>query len=193
MRKGQKHTEESKRKQSEKMKGKFEGNKNPFFGKKHSEETREYLSKVRKGKRMGKENPFFGKKHTDKSKRKISEAHKGRTQSEETRKKRSESHKGLSAGEKNPCWGKFKEENPNWRGGSFTSQGRRFVITDEGTYELDYRVKAEQILGRKLRTDEVVHHIDNNPLNNENTNLIICSRDYHTFIHHRMEEEYGKV
>ena len=62
-RKDFKHTEESKRKISENLKGKFTGIKHPMYGKHHSEET----------------------------KRKISEAGKGRKPSAETKRKLSES------------------------------------------------------------------------------------------------------
>jgi len=44
---------------------------------------------------------------------------------------------------------------------------RRF--NDSGTYV--HRWVEEKKLGRKLRTGEVVHHIDGNPLNNSPQNL----------------------
>lgn len=55
-------SEEQKRKQSEIMKGRYNGEKNPFYNKKHTEETRQKISDTRKG--MGKEKiwNYSGKK-----------------------------------------------------------------------------------------------------------------------------------
>eukprot|EP01083_Nonionella_stella_P157343 510779_1 len=77
------HTEESKRKISQKNKGRI-----------CSEATRKKISESHQGER----NPMFGKKHTDKAKQKM----KGRKCSEETRRKKSESMQG----ERNHMFGK---------------------------------------------------------------------------------------
>ena len=46
--------------------------------------------------------------------------------------------------------------------------------------------KAEAALGRQLKSGEVVHHIDGNPGNNVNTNLVICpNQKYHLLLHSR--------
>jgi len=45
-------------------------------------------------------------------------------------------------------------------------------------------VIAEQILDRPLKTSECVHHLDGNGLNNSHDNLLICTRSYHTYLHH---------
>lgn len=47
----------------------------------------------------------------------------------------------------------------------------------------EHRVVAEQKIGRPLRKDEVVHHIDGNKRNNSSDNLMICSRAEHARIH----------
>ena len=54
MKKGRKHTEETKRKMSETRRG----NKNNFYGKKHSEETKRKISKAHKGKRNSPKTEF---------------------------------------------------------------------------------------------------------------------------------------
>lgn len=47
-----------------------------------------------------------------------------------------------------------------------------------------HRNLAEEILGRKLTYNEVIHHVDENPKNNDLTNLMILSRSNHTKLHH---------
>lgn len=41
-------------------------------------------------------------------------------------------------------------------------------------YEKEHKIIAEKRLGRKLNKKEIVHHIDGNKLNNEESNLHIC-------------------
>lgn len=65
-----KHSEETKLKMSESMRG-----KNTWMKGRHlSEETKRKISEASKGKR----NSFFGKQHSEESKRKMSEAKKGK-------------------------------------------------------------------------------------------------------------------
>ena len=44
---------------------------------------------------------------------------------------------------------------------------------------------AAQVLGRLLVFPEMVHHIDGNPQNNKNNNLVICKKGYHEVLHQR--------
>lgn len=49
-------------------------------------------------------------------------------------------------------------------------------------------------LGRPLKENEVVHHIDENIKNNTPNNLLICTRSYHTRLHAKMRRiENGTV
>lgn len=70
---GKKHSEETKRKQSEANSGRNNPNygkvgiDNPFYGKTHSEETKRKMSESRKGKPSG----FRDKKHSEKTKRQM--------------------------------------------------------------------------------------------------------------------------
>jgi hypothetical protein len=56
-----------------------------------------------------------------------------------------------------------------------------------------HRVIAEKILGRRLKKKEVVHHIDGNTLNNENSNLLICTIEYHTWLHNQIKIQDRKL
>lgn len=58
-----------------------------------------------------------------------------------------------------------------------------------GGYCWLHRRTAERILGRKLNTNEVVHHMDDNPKNNEIENLIVISRSNHGKLHRFLREQ----
>jgi hypothetical protein len=56
-----------------------------------------------------------------------------------------------------------------------------------------HRLIMEQRLGRRLSRDELVHHIDNNKLNNAPSNLRVESRHNHNIRRHKHENNfYGK-
>ena len=63
---GRKHTEESRRKMSEALKGKYAGEKASFWGKKHTDEYKEHLRKS-----------FTGRKVSDETRAKIGAANRG--------------------------------------------------------------------------------------------------------------------
>lgn len=42
---------------------------------------------------------------------------------------------------------------------------------------------AEKVLGRRLKLDECVHHKDENGLNNLHSNLLVCTKSYHAWLH----------
>ena len=48
-----------------------------------------------------------------------------------------------------------------------------------------YRKKAEKILGRKLGPDEIVHHKDHNPENDDPGNLEVLTKEEHRILHFR--------
>ena len=55
-----------------------------------------------------------------------------------------------------------------------------------------HRLIMEDHLGRKLTSDEIVHHIDGNKLNNNINNLKVMTRGEHSRLHRKMELEKGK-
>lgn len=62
------------------------------------------------------------------------------------------------------------------------------ISKKDGSKNLIHRIIAENVLGKKLPKDSVVHHVDGNKLNNNNDNLVICENDsYHKLIHKRQK------
>ncbi len=91
--------------------------------------------------------------------------------------------KGL-VGKRNPMYGRRNELSPRWKGGrKVRRDGYTFVIAPDNhpapaytkpsglRYILEHRYVMEQNIGRYLRPEEVVHHIDGNPANNAIENL----------------------
>ena len=85
------------------------------------------------------------------------------------------------------------------KGGMFIrSEVLDFVVDSTGYEILNWKdrqgnsiryhtVLAEKVLGHSLPKGAMVHHADENPLNNENSNLVICpSQGYHKLLHQRI-------
>lgn len=79
-------------------------------------------------------------------------------------------------------------KNPNWKGGRVRlHEGRVAVYAPDhpgariygGTHILEYRLIAEQVIGRILRDDEVVHHINGDPSDNRLENLAVMTQADH--------------
>lgn len=140
-----KHSNETKNKISESLKGHYvsdetkqkisEANKENMpwtYGKHHSEETKKKLSEAL----SGENNPNYGKSLSEETKRKLSKANRGRKLSEERKKKMSEAFKG----ENNPNYGKPRsketrekiskalkgKESPN-KGKKFSEEHKRKI------------------------------------------------------------------
>ena len=106
---GWEHSEETKRKQSEALKGRqfseetlhrmSEAQKGKKLGTQLSEETKHKISEAHKGK----PSPYKGKHPSEETKRKHSEANKGKHHTEESKRKMSEARKGK------PAWNKGKK------------------------------------------------------------------------------------
>lgn len=83
---GRKLSEETKKKISEKRKGKYVGENSGMYGKHHTEETKRKLSESAKAR--------TGWKHSEETKKKIGAKHKGKIVSQETREKLSKANTG---------------------------------------------------------------------------------------------------
>lgn len=86
--------------------------------------------------------------------------------------------------ERMPGFGKNMEDNPNWKGGIAEQKGYKKVYIGGQRYEMEHRRIVEQRIGRKLTSEEVVHHIDGNKSNNNTDNLMLCAnQSEHMKIH----------
>lgn len=82
-----------------------------------------------------------------------------------------------------------------WKGGKSPSKTSPHLMTRQDDhpfanrdgYVMTHRLIAEKALGRYLDPRNVVHHVDRNPINNANSNLVICEdQAYHALLHRRM-------
>ena len=95
--------------------------------------------------------------------------------------------KGMK-GEANPMYGKRGDQSPRWKGGrKIRPDGYILALVPDdhpypslvrrsgSKYVLEHRLVMERHLGRYLTPDEVVHHKDGNPSNNDIDNLELFS------------------
>jgi len=175
---GKKHTDETKGKISEALKGKpkhrvksrpqSEGTKRKIReahkGKKLSEETKHAIGESNKGKHAGKKNPNYGKQLSEETREKIGLKLKGKTKTEEQRRKL-RGHHHTEEAKRRIREAKKGEKNPNWAGGiSFEPYCPKFSdtlkeeIRDKFGRKCFICPKTEEEEGRKLS----VHHVDYN-------------------------------
>ena len=77
------------------------------------------------------------------------------------------------------CYSEFKKGsgNPKWRGGRTTTDGYVYIYMPNHPYAVkkgyvcEHRLIMEKHIGRYLKPEESIHHIDENTLNNNINNL----------------------
>jgi transposase-like protein len=89
--------------------------------------------------------------------------------------------------------------NPHWKNGVMFDRGRKLIYNPShkdtnflGKYVYEYRLIAEKKIGRALNKNEIVHHIDNNPKNNNLDNLLVLTQSQHINLHRVQGDMYGK-
>ena len=76
--------------------------------------------------------------------------------------------------------------NHQYKGGTRHRKDGYVVVRGSRLKPLQHRVIAERVLGRPLKPNEVVHHINCDRSDNRNENLLICTQEYHMQLHARM-------
>lgn len=72
-------------------------------------------------------------------------------------------------------------------GDGWVQRGYR-LFTLDGRRAPEHRIVAERALGRPLPPGAVVHHVDEDRLNNAGSNLVICpDNKYHRLLHVRID------
>ena len=146
----------------------------------HSEETKRKISinnvKYWEGKHLSKETRL-----------KMSLLHKGKHHSEETKMKMGESGKGKHTGSKSHFW----------QGGKFINKkGYVFLHSPDHPYKKqnyvpEHRLIVEKKIGRYLKPEEVVHHINSIKDDNRIENLILFKNNGAQMKHnHQKQREF---
>jgi len=90
----------------------------------------------------------------------------------------------------------FKDASVEWKDGMWKDPMGYYLVCcpEQSNRKLGYiplhRLRAQLAIGRKLKKDEIVHHIDGNIHNNKNDNLLICEKSYHRWLHNEMSRRY---
>lgn len=84
----------------------------------------------------------------------------------------------VGSGAESGVRGKYGTEHWNWNGGHVNRQGYRIVYRN-GRRMTEHRAIAEDMIGRPLAANEVVHHIDGNRQNNDPSNLQVMTNREH--------------
>ena len=92
----------------------------------------------------------------------------------------------------NPARGRALDANPNWKGGRFLrSDGYVAVRVSNVGYRLEHDLLVESSIGRSLRSNENVHHLNGDRSDNRVGNLELTTRSRHIKEHHCPHRDPG--
>ena len=77
-----------------------------------------------------------------------------------------------------------QERAPGWKGGRSRSSKGYVVLSIHSRKKFEHRVVMENYLGRPLKDNEVVHHINGDKTDNRIENLQLMTNAEHTITHH---------
>lgn len=66
-------------------------------------------------------------------------------------------------------------------------------LSNNGKFYLEHRKIAEDMIGRPLKPNEVVHHDDENKLNNDPSNLKVMTRSEHQKLHLQRKRGWSRL
>lgn len=95
------------------------------------------------------------------------------------------------SGDKNPAWKggvTYKASKGNYIGGKYVKCPPEFLpMARKDRYIYEHRLVMAKRIGRLMTRQEVVHHIDHNPLNNDISNLQLwpCNKSHKLFEHNK--------
>ena len=102
----------------------------------------------------------------------------------------SKKFKGLPIASK--IFGKFREAHFNWKGGKRIDVTGYMRILVGGKYILEHRYIMQTFLRRKLKDNEVVHHINGNKIDNRIKNLKLFKNNKEHLIFHKKRGQSAK-
>ena len=88
------------------------------------------------------------------------------------------------------CHNKLYPEQPYRKRKHWNHGDGHMVEQYNGKVYYVHRKIAEKALGRKLKRNEVVHHINMEKDDNRNSNLLVCDSSYHMWLHSRMAKAW---
>ena len=96
--------------------------------------------------------------------------------------------------------GKRAAFSAGWKGGRITTQKGHICVfrpdhhlAESSGYVREHRLVWEEANGRRLKTGQVVHHIDGNPGNNAPENLAAMSANEHSKLHNSSPERRRQI
>lgn len=99
------------------------------------------------------------------------------------------------------CYTKHQEtlcmaKAPRWKGGRVKMQGYWQIKQPDGRYRREHMILMEKKIGRKLYTNECVHHINGDRLDNNLENLKLMTKSDHNKLHYKemlVDKQTGKI